>query len=194
MKKIIIITLISVAALLFFSNSWAIETATASVNYYYDLNRYVLIARYEPRLFIELRSFENDKIIDDMVISSRYGTPTFSFKDVILDDNEEMIITSAGGGTGLYVNQLMIVAIIDDKLVNVGEFNLRYEGGAFNYSEKTIGTVQFTKKNELIYSYKKNVDDDGKKSFEKKADRYIFNVDKNKFEKIKKKDGKTKAP
>jgi hypothetical protein len=169
------------------SSSWANENAETAVNYYDKLNRYVFVAYYEPRLFVELRSFHDDKIIDNLVISSRYGIPVHSFKDVIIDDNEEIIIKREDGGSGLYVKQMIIIAVINDKLVEVGKFDLRNRGGFDKYKEDLTGKVDFTKKNELIYRYKKIIIDHGKKTVEKKADHYFFDVAKNKFEKIKKK-------
>jgi hypothetical protein len=50
-----------------------------------------------------------------------------------------------------------------------------------------MGGIDFIKKNELTYRYKKTIIDHGKKTVEKKADHYFFDVAKNKFEKIKKK-------
>ena len=116
-------------------------------------DRYCVIAATYEQLFIELRNYSGDRLLHDVVLISRYMEPEYEIDDVVLDEFEEVIVRTRGGGTGIKETHLAILGFVSDKIVRFGDFIIDRHLVDRDYEERRSGTVSFPEKNMLTYQY-----------------------------------------
>lgn len=120
-------------------------------------DRYCVIAATYEQLFIELRNYSGDRLFHDVVLISRYMEPEYEIKDVVLDEYEEVIVRTRGGGTGIKETHLNIFGFISDRIVCFGDFIVDRQLILPDRQENRSGAVSFPEKNKLIYRYTDSV-------------------------------------
>src|ERR1043166_629992 len=83
---------------------------------------YLLIASTDLRAFLELRSYEKDRVLDSLVLSSRYMPPNFEIKDLVADDGPEFIVQTRDGGSGFAETHMTIYIIAGEHIRKAGDF------------------------------------------------------------------------
>ena len=125
-------------------------------------NRYCLVAATYDLIFVELRSFSEDRLLHDVVLLSRYMEPEYDIRDVVLDEYEEVVVRTRGGGTGIKETHLKVFGFASDRIVLFGDFIIERELTGPAYQEMRLGTVSFPEKNRLFYKYADSIVRDGK--------------------------------
>ena len=78
MKYLLLIILFSIIV-----PAYADTPGTNAADFYVDEETYGVIAAANWRLILELRSYSDNRLIDDVVLSSRYMIPKYEFKDLV---------------------------------------------------------------------------------------------------------------
>lgn len=148
------------------------------------IDRYVVIVPHEPRIFIQLRDMVSDRLIQDIVLSSRYMDPLHDCFDVVLDDQPELFIKTRNGGTGLASTNLNIYTVYEDKMVMIGDFPIDYYcAHPNNIEEHILGDVSFPQKNIALYTYNQEYTENGHTKTTAQSESYHFDTQKQKFKK-----------
>lgn len=174
-------------SLLFLTIATCNAYANDVVSYILSQDRYVLVVSesHLRRLFIQLRSHEDDRLLDEVVLISRYMEPAYKEADVINIEGEtepnekELVVETRGGGTGIATTTLDIFAFIEDRIVNIGSFVIDHYLTARplkNYTEKIKGEIRFIATNKLEYEFKKEIEENGKRSVIKRIEKYVFDA------------------
>jgi hypothetical protein len=92
--------------------------------------------------------------------------PDFELKDVALGSEDEILITTRGGGTGVAETDLAIYGVQGGHIRKFGNFVLARHVQSWPESdgEERVGVVSFPKTNELVYHYTEVVTENGKKT------------------------------
>jgi|GEM_PF-6566408 len=148
-----------------------------------ETSRYVLVVPHFQRIFIQLRSWEDDTLLDEVVLGSKYMQATHEDRDVILDTQKELVVKRRYGGTGFTETILEILAFIDDRIVNIGSFIIDHGsiGPGNGGSIKIEGRIRFTAINKLEYEFQKEIEENGKRSVISEREKYIFDTKLKKF-------------
>ena len=151
---------------------------------YAKIDRYVVIVSHEPRIFIQLRDMVSDRLIEDIVLSSRYMDPLHDSFDVALDDQPEIIIKTRNGGTGLASTNLNIYTVFKDRMVMIGDFPIDYYcANPDNIEEHILGDVSFPQKNIALYTYNREYTENGHTKTTAQSESYRFDTRNQKFKK-----------
>ncbi|MEI6781073.1 MAG: hypothetical protein WCQ21_09160 [Verrucomicrobiota bacterium] len=158
-----------------------------AVEYHFD-NSYALVAVTELRAFLELRSYERDAVLDNVVLSSRYMPPEFEAKDLVLGEDPEFIVRTRGGGTGIAETHLAVYGIVGQHIRRFGDFVVDRQAQSWpdsDYQEKLSGKVSFPKKGELIHRYTQAVRKKGKTVTKSATERFTFDSKQMQYERAK---------
>jgi hypothetical protein len=164
------------------------RSSGAAVEYHFD-NSYALVAVTDLRAFLELRSYEGDAVLDNVVLFSPYMPPDFQAKDVVLGEDLEFIVRTRDGGTGIAETHLAVYGIVGQRIRRFGDFVVDRQAESWpesDYHEKLSGKVSFPKKGELIYRYTQTVRKQGKSVTKSVTERYTFNSKQMVYERVKK--------
>jgi hypothetical protein len=151
-------------------------------------NTYFVISTTEFRAFLDLRTYETDKVVQSVVLSSRYMPPIFETKDVAGDNGIEFLVRTRDGGTGIAITQLKIYGLINSNIRKLGDFVVELESESWpepTRKETREGEVTFPEKNRLIYHYTQVIALNGTTVTNKVSESYAFNSKSQKFEKTK---------
>ena len=105
-QYLVFILLFAVVALAHSQNRNAVEV-------HFDKN-YAMIAATDLRVYIELRSYDKDRLIHNVVRQSRYMAPEFEIKDIALDDSPEFLVRTSDGGTGIAETHLTLYCVVGE--------------------------------------------------------------------------------
>jgi hypothetical protein len=161
----------------------------SAVQYGIDNSSYALIAVTDRSVFLELRTFEEDRVIENVVLSSRYMPPEFTTRDAAVGESPEFIIRTRDGGTGFAETHCAIYGITRGHIRKLGDFVVARSAESWpttEYSETLTGKVSFPKKGELIYRYTQSITKQGKTTTTSMTQRFLFNSTQMKYEKAKK--------
>jgi len=156
----------------------------SAVEYHFS-DTYALVAATDMRVFIELRSYDHDQVLDSVVLSSRYMPPEFEAMDAGAR-GPEFIVRTRGGGTGLAETHVALYGIIGQHIRRFGDFVVARLSQGPDYEEELSGDVSFPKEGELVYRYKQVVTQDGKTVTNSVTEFYSFDTKKAEYEKTKK--------
>ena len=166
----------------------ATGVADGALEYHFGNDAYFLIASTDHRVFLELRSYADDRILTNIVLWSRYMVPRFEPKDVALDDKDEFLVWTRGGGTGISETHLTVYALNGTEILELGDFVTdRTEWPSrpeSTYQEELSGHVTFPKKDELAYGYHRVVTQDGTATVSNVVQRYVVNPKTMRYEMI----------
>jgi hypothetical protein len=126
-------------------------------------NSYAVVFTTQVRAYVELRTYDG-KVLESLDIYSPYMKPTFEVKDVVGDDRLEFLLITRSGGTGLASTSLHIITIANDHLIDVGRFIQDEHAASWpktNWSHTVQGSVDFPKKDQVIYRSSEVVTQDG---------------------------------
>ncbi|MGV8075063.1 MAG: hypothetical protein AB2L11_10970 [Syntrophobacteraceae bacterium] len=137
-------------------------------------NRYCVISATKDLIFLELRSYSGDGLLHDVVLMSRYMEPEYEIEDVALDEHEEVIVRTRGGGTDIKETHLEIFGFMLDRIVRFGDFIIDRQLIHGDCQEKRSGTVSLPEKNELVYQYTDSTSHDGKTTSEDITETFKF--------------------
>jgi hypothetical protein len=149
---------------------------------------YFLMATTDLRAFMELRSYEKDRILDSVVLDSRYMPPEFAIKDLVAGDSPEFIIRTKNGGTGLSETHLAVYGIVGRTIQRFGDFVIDRQVASWpdsEYREKLSGKVSFPKRNELLYRYTQVLTQNGKTRTNAVTQMFSFDPKKGGYERAK---------
>jgi hypothetical protein len=161
----------------------------SAVEYRLDNSSYALVAATDLSVFLELRAIEGDRVIENVVLSSRYMPPEFEAKDLAGDDNVEFIIRTRDGGTGFAETHCAVYGIVGGHIRRLGDFVEDRSAESWpdsEYREKLSGKVSFPKRGELIYRYTRSVTKRGKTTTKSVTERFSFNQKRMEYEQAKK--------
>lgn len=150
---------------------------------------YALVAVTDDMAFLELRDYKDNSIIDSVTICSRYMPPEFDLKDVVLGSEDEFLIRTRGGGTGIAETHLAVYGIIDKRIRRFGDFVVDRQAESWpdsDHHEKLSGKVSFPRKGELIYRYTETIRKGGKSTIKSVTERYAFNPKQMEYETVRK--------
>jgi hypothetical protein len=158
--------------------------STGTRIYKYDkIDRYVVIVSQEPRIFIQLRDVGTDRLIQDIVMSSRYMEPLHDCIDVVLDDQPELFVKTRNGGTGLSSTNLSIYTVFKDRIAMIGDFPLDYYCTHADIEEHLRGDVSFPQKNLALHTFNRDYTENGHTKTTAESESYRFDTHKLKFKK-----------
>jgi len=152
---------------------------------------YALIAATDFRVFLELRDYNKDRIIHDVVLDSRYMHPEFEIMDVALDGSPEFIVRTRGGGTGFAETHFAIYCIVGQRICEIGNFvtdrqaNWAPDSLGSNDRETLSGKVSFPEKEKLLYQYTQIRTQNGKTVTNVVTQTFAFDPKTTKFDKVK---------
>ena len=135
---------------------------------------YCVVAATRDQIFIELRSYTADRLLEDVALLSRYMEPEYEIADVVLDQHEEVIVRTRGGGTGIHETHLEVFGFLSDRIVRLGDFIIDRSLVEENREELRSGTVSFREKNVLVYRYRDSVIEGGKTIAKDTVETYRF--------------------
>jgi hypothetical protein len=151
---------------------------------------YALIAATDMRVFLELRSYDHDKVLESIVLSSRYMPPEFEAMDAGTR-GPEFIVRTRDGGTGFAETHVALYGIIGQHIRRLGDFVVARSAHSGpeeppQYDEELSGDVSFPKEDELVYRYKQVLTQDGKTATNSVVEFYSFDTKKAEYEKTSK--------
>jgi hypothetical protein len=158
-----------------------------AVEYHFG-DRYVVIAVTELRAFLEIRTYDQDRIIGNVVLGSRYMPPDFEAKDVVLGDDPEFIFRTRDGGTGFAETHFSIYGVLAGHLRRFGDFVVERQAESWptsEYREDLSGKVSFPAKNKLEYRYHQIITKEGKTQTNSVIQSFLFNEKAGKYERTK---------
>jgi hypothetical protein len=150
---------------------------------------YALVAVTDDMAFLELRKCQGDSIIDSVTICSRYMPPDFDLEDVVLGSEDEFLIRTRGGGTGIAETHLEVYGVVGNRIRRFGDFVVDRQAESWpdsDHHEKLSGKVSFPKKGELIYRYTETIRKGGKSVTKSVTERYAFNSKQMEYEPVRK--------
>lgn len=160
------------------------------MQYSIDNSSYLLLAATDRSVFLELRSYENDRLLENVVLSSRYTPPEFEAKNLVSDENPQFIVRTRDGGTGFAETHCAIYAIFAGHIRRLGDFVVDRSSQSWpdesEYTESLSGRVSFPKKGDLVYRYTEVVTKRGKTVTNSIVQSFSFNAKTMKYEKAKK--------
>lgn len=181
--------LILILPLLFALTGCATSRSGSAVEYHFA-ETYALAAVTDMNIFLELRSYDHDQILDSVVLSSRYMPPEFQARHVGARGPEFMVWTR-DGGTGFAETHVALYGIIGQHIRRFGDFVVaRSEHSGPEeppeYHEELSGDVSFPKDDQLVYCYKQVITQDGKTATNSVTEFYSFDRKKAEYEKTSK--------
>jgi hypothetical protein len=159
-----------------------------AVEYHFS-DTYALVAATDMRVFLELRSYDHDQVLDSVVLSSRYMPPEFEAMDAGAR-GPEFIVRTRDGGTGFAETHVALYGIIGQHIRRFGDFVVARSAHSGpeeppRYDEELSGDVSFPKTDELVYHYKQVLTQDGKTVTNAVTQFYSFDAEKAEYEKAK---------
>jgi hypothetical protein len=136
-------------------------------------------------MIIELRSYSGDRLLDDVVLMSRYMPPEYEVDDLVLDETPEVIVRTRGGGTGVKETHLQVFGFVADRIVRFADFIVDREIIAEGNEERRSGSVSFPEKNKAIYQYTESLIRDGKRTTMKATQTFDFDSNRRTYERTK---------
>jgi len=136
----------------------------------------LLIIPTDMYLVLLLSDYEDETTIDRLQLNSKYGAPTFKFRDVMKSEDPQILVETTSGGTGLSTKELTIITISNGKFKKSGSFHLDYHEVPTDYIEVFIkADVKFNSEGELIYSWQKTGYYNQKNLAEHGSEIYVLN-------------------
>jgi len=161
------------------------DEAGKAMEYHYEgSNCYFVIAATQSRAFLDIRTYDNDKVVQSVVLSSRYMPAYFEARDVAADDGMEFLVWTRDGGTGIAETHLKIYGVIEDNIRKMGDFVVDHHSESWPEptEEQTIkGEVTFPARDQLVYNYTRVITHDGSTVTNVVSETYAFNSRVNKF-------------
>ena len=147
---------------------------------YHFSDAYALVAATDMKVFFELRSYDQDQVLDSMVLSSRYMIPEFEAIDAGKRGPQFMVQTR-DGGTGLGETHLALFGVVGQHFHKYGDFvisrsEFQDDLGSDSYREELSGSVSFINADELIYHYKQVVTRDKTTTTNSAVEFYSFDT------------------
>jgi hypothetical protein len=181
--------LLLILPLLYLLAGCATSRSGSAVEYHFS-DTYALVAATDMKVFLELRSYEHDQVLDSVVLSSRYMPPEFIARDAGAR-GPEFILWTRDGGTGFAETHVALYGIIGHRICRFGDFVVaRSEHSGPEeppqYEEELSGDVSFPKEDEVVYRYKQVIVQNGKRAATSATNLYTFNAKKSEYEKTKK--------
>lgn len=151
---------------------------------------YALVAATDMKVFIELRSYDHDQVLDSVVLSSRYMPPEFVARDAGAR-GPEFIVWTRDGGTGFAETHVEFYGIVGQHIHRFGDFVVARSSHSGpeeppQYDDELSGDVSWPKEDELLYRYKQVRTQDGKTTTNSVTEFYSFDTNKGEYEKAKK--------
>ena len=182
--KLILIT-IAITALI----SHADDRIGQAMEYHFQgSNTYFVISTTETRAFLDLRTYDADKVVQSVVLSSRYMPAHFEAKDVASDDGLEFLVQTRDGGTGIAETHEKVYGLYNSNIRLLGDFVIEHQSESWpepTHRQIIKGNVTFPAKNRLNYSYTKVLTENGITTTNIVVEAYIFNNNSGRFEKTK---------
>jgi hypothetical protein len=91
----------------------------SAVEYHFG-DSYLLVAATDRSAFLELRSSDDDHVLDSVVLSSRYMRPEFEAMDVG-KRGPEFVVRTQNGGTGISETHVTLYGIAGERFRRVGD-------------------------------------------------------------------------
>jgi hypothetical protein len=139
-------------------------TGRAREWHYQGSNTYLVIAATDLRAFLDLRSYDDDKVAESVVLYSPYMPPEFEAKDVAGDADPEFLVRTRSGGTGLAETHLRIYSVAGSHIRELGDFVVDLQSVSWpepTRRETLSGKVDFGAKGRLTYAYTQVLTQDG---------------------------------
>jgi hypothetical protein len=151
---------------------------------------YALVAATDMRVFLELRAYDQDRVLDSVVLSSRYMPPEFEVMDAGTR-GPEFVLRTRDGGTGFAETHVELYGITGHRIRRFADFVVARSAHSGpeeppRYDEELSGDVSFPKQDELLYRYKQVVTQDGKTTTNSVTELYSFDIKKEGYEKTSK--------
>ena len=185
-------TFIGLFVTLSFAALVSAEPAREAKTYPYN-GFYVLVAPCgTTELRIELKSPDDDRILNSRRVLSRYMEPEYEVRDITGDGIGEILVYTKGGGPGIATKQLTIYAVRGGKLVEAATFELEktlsvgaggckvsLPDGTQAYmpvkESKSRGSVNFFPDGIILYSFACAQREDTELALDFKTEEYRFN-------------------
>ena len=148
---------------------------------YHFADTYALVAATDMRVFIELRSYDHDRVLDSVVLSSRYMPPECQARDAGAR-GPEFIVQTRDGGTGFAETHVALYGVVGQHIRRLGDFVVaRSEHSGLEesarYDEELSGSVSFRGNDELVYRYKQVLTQDGNAAAKSVVEVYSFDTE-----------------
>jgi len=158
---------------------------SGSVVEYHFAESYALVAATDMRVYLELRSYDHDQVLDSVVLLSRYMPPGFETMDAG-DHGPEFIVRTRDRGTGLAETHVAVYGVVGQHIRRFGDFVVACLSEEPDYEEELSGNVSFPNEDELVYCYKQVVTQDGKTTTNSVTEFYSYDKKKAEYEKTSK--------
>jgi len=167
------------------------ESGNASEHHFQGSNAYFVITTTDIRAFLDLRSYENDRVVQSVVMYSPLSPPSYETTNVVVDDDVKfqcLVFATDAFGTGFYEKHLKIYGIIRNNIRKLGDFivDAQYSWPTDDPKDKTIkGEVSFPEMNRINYLTTQVITQNGKANTNRTTETYFLNHQSKKFEKTK---------
>lgn len=179
MRILVILPLLSALA------GCATSRSGSAVEYHFS-DTYALVAVTDMRFFLELRSYDQDQVLDSIVLWSPYMPPEFEAMDKGAR-GPEFIVRTRDGGTGFGETHVALCGIVGEHIRRFGDFVVARSAQSGPdqppYEEALLGDVSFRKEDRLVYRYKQVLTQDGKTVTNSVTEYYSFDIKKASYEK-----------